>query len=206
MDGTTYGEFQYIRTYDNINSRGPVTDVTSNDIRCNLNGYLNGPSTDVVTLKAGATVGFIADSVVTHPGPFNAWLGKAPSNDVKNWDGSGSNWFRIWEEGTTSITSSGLTWDITSSQWTFKLPSTLPTGQYLLRFEHIALHSASTVGGAQFYISCAQINVVNGGSGSPAPLASLPGAYSATDPGIQINLYWPVVSTDLLVNITEDLS
>lgn len=63
------------------------------------------------------------------------------------------------------------------------------SGQYLLRAEHIALHVAGSVGGAQFYISCAQINVVGGGSGSPSPLVKLPGAYSATDPGILVNIY-----------------
>jgi hypothetical protein len=44
------------------------------------------------------------------------------------------------------------------------------------------LHSASAAGGAQFYISCAQINVTDGGSGSPSPLVAFPGAYKASDP------------------------
>jgi hypothetical protein len=65
-------------------------------------------------------------------------------------------------------------------------------GEYLLRVEHIALHGAGSVGGAQLYISCAQISV-SGGSGSlnTGALASFPGAYSATDPGILFQLYWP---------------
>ena len=67
-------------------------------------------------------------------------------------------------------------------------------GQYLLRIEHNALHVASSVGGAQFYISCAQINVVGKGAGNPSPTALLPGAYKATDPGILINIYYPIVS------------
>lgn len=45
-------------------------------------------------------------------------------------------------------------------------------------FTQIALHAASTYGGAQFYISCAQLNVVNGGSGTPGPLVSIPGVYT----------------------------
>jgi hypothetical protein len=61
-----------------------------------------------------------------------------------------------------------------------------------MRVEHIALHSASTVGGAQFYISCAQLKVQNGGSGSPTPLVAFPGAYNANDPGIKLNIYYPV--------------
>jgi hypothetical protein len=61
-----------------------------------------------------------------------------------------------------------------------------------MRVEHIALHSASAVGGAQFYISCAQIKVENGGNGTPGPKVAFPGAYKATDPGIQLNIYYPV--------------
>jgi hypothetical protein len=56
-----------------------------------------------------------------------------------------------------------------------------------MRVEHIALHSASAVGGAQFYISCSQIKVENGGN-----KVAVPGAYKATDPGIQLNIYYPV--------------
>ncbi|CAF4438291.1 unnamed protein product, partial [Adineta steineri] len=49
---------------------------------------------------------------------------------------------------------------------------------YLLRVEHIALHDAFYHGGAQFYIACAQIEVTNGGNGSPGPLVSIPGVYT----------------------------
>ena len=42
------------------------------------------------------------------------------------------------------------------------------------------------------YISCAQLHVNNGGSGTPGPLVALPGAYKATDPGLEINIYYPV--------------
>ena len=72
------------------------------------------------------------------------------------------------------------------------LPKSLPSGEYLLRAEHIALHSAGSSGGAQFYISCAQIKVNNGGSGSPSPLVSFPGAYKASDAGILVNIYYPI--------------
>lgn len=72
------------------------------------------------------------------------------------------------------------------------IPKSLPSGEYLFRIEHIALHSASSAGGAQFYISCAQIKVTGGGNGNPSPLVSFPGAYKADDPGIKLNIYYPV--------------
>lgn len=69
------------------------------------------------------------------------------------------------------------------------LPKALPNGEYLLKIEHIALHGAGSVGGAQFYLACGQINVINGGNGTPGPLIAFPGGYSATDPGIKYNMY-----------------
>lgn len=76
----------------------------------------------------------------------------------------------------------------------FTIPAATPDGDYLVRVEHIALHTAQSAGGAQFYISCGQINITGGGSGEPGPLVEFPGAYDAADPGIQININYPVVS------------
>lgn len=70
----------------------------------------------------------------------------------------------------------------------FIIPSTLAPGAYLLRAEVIALHVAGSVGGAQLYMSCFQLNVTGSGTKNPAGV-SFPGAYSATDPGILINIY-----------------
>lgn len=45
----------------------------------------------------------------------------------------------------------------------------------------------------RFYMSCYQVNVGGSGSASP-PTVKFPGAYSATDPGILINIYEPMKS------------
>jgi hypothetical protein len=48
--------------------------------------------------------------------------------------------------------------------WTYtQLPQCLAPGNYLLRAEILALHLAQYAGQAQFFLSCAQINVVGGG-------------------------------------------
>ena len=72
------------------------------------------------------------------------------------------------------------------------IPKCIPDGDYLLRIEHIGLHVAQSVGGAQFYISCAQVTVSGGGGANPGSAIALPGAYSASDPGIEININYPV--------------
>lgn len=69
------------------------------------------------------------------------------------------------------------------------IPANVPSGEYLLRVEQIALHMASQPNKAQFYIACSQIQITGGGNGSPGPLVSLPGAYKTNDPGILVNLY-----------------
>ena len=66
------------------------------------------------------------------------------------------------------------------------IPNGLASGQYLIRHEIIALHLAVTMGGAEFYPSCSQVNV-RGSQVSVASaneLVSFPGAYSDSDPGI----------------------
>lgn len=68
------------------------------------------------------------------------------------------------------------------------VPSCLPAGDYLVRNEQIALHSAQSSGGAQFYLSCGQLKVTGGGSKTPTDLVAFPGAYKATDPGLLLSI------------------
>lgn len=118
------------------------------------------------------------------------YMAKVPSgSDLSTWDGKGQVWFKIYAEPTTSGPPS-LAWaSMNKASVSVTIPKNLPSGDYLLRVEHIALHTASTVGGAQFYISCAQVRVTGGGSGTPGPLVSFPGVYTASDPGIKVNIY-----------------
>jgi hypothetical protein len=88
----------------------------------------------------------------------------------------------------------GLTWKLDAKLVSFTIPAAAPSGDYLVRVEHIGLHVAQSAGAAQFYLSCGQITVTGGGSGTPGPLVAFPGAYSATDPGILIAIYYPIVS------------
>lgn len=68
------------------------------------------------------------------------------------------------------------------------VPKDLAPGDYLLRAEAIALHAAGSEGGAQFYMTCYQITVSGDGTAT-AETVSIPGAYKAADPGIEINIY-----------------
>ncbi|KAF2021983.1 lytic polysaccharide monooxygenase [Aaosphaeria arxii CBS 175.79] len=192
--GSSTGTWSHVRKTANYQSNGPVTDVNSNAIRC----YELAPGTpsQTYTVKAGDTVGFVAAASISHPGPLQFYLAKVPAGKTAaDWDGSGNVWFKIYEQGAT-ISSAGMSWGSQGkSQVTVQLPKSLPSGEYLFRVEHIGLHSASAAGGAQFYISCAQLKVTDGGNGTPGPLVSFPGAYSANDAGIKLNIYYPVPSS-----------
>jgi hypothetical protein len=190
-NGQMTADWEYVRKTTNYQSNGPVTDVNSQQFRC----YELAPGTaaKTYTVAAGSTVGFKAGSSVSHPGVLQFYMAKVPSGKTAaNWDGSGAVWFKTFSQG-PNISPSGLTWPSQgAAQVTTQIPSCIPAGDYLLRVEHIALHSASAAGGAQSYISCAQLTVTGGGSKSPSGLVAFPGAYKATDPGLMINIYYPV--------------
>lgn len=69
-----------------------------------------------------------------------------------------------------------------------KIPSDIAPGDYLLRAEVIALHTASSLNSAQFYASCYQITVAGSGSATPSGVL-FPGAYKNTDPGVLVDIH-----------------
>ncbi|KAK7948647.1 uncharacterized protein PG986_009533 [Apiospora aurea] len=188
-NGETTKDWEYVRKTTNFQNNGPVEDVNSEAIRC----YQKEPGSEgakTMTVKAGDKVGFTVPGSIGHPGPLAFYMAKAPSS-VADFDGSGDVWFKISEDQ-PNFAQSGLTWPSDGKrEVSTTVPPCIEDGEYLLRVEHIAVHSASQEGGAQFYLSCAQIKVEGGGSSKPEGV-SFPGAYSPTDPGIKFNLYYPV--------------
>ncbi|KAF8850479.1 hypothetical protein BDZ45DRAFT_696737 [Acephala macrosclerotiorum] len=172
-NGTTGVEWSAVCQWTGYQSDGPVTDVSSLSIRCNV-GASTKSATQTASVAAGSAVEFTAKADIWHPGPMLFNMAKVPAGQTAaTWDGAG--------EGATSRS--------------VKLPVSLPSGEYLIRAEHIAPYSAQISGGAQFYISCGQLNITGGGAGTRGPLAEFPGAYKAADPGIMINIYYPVPTT-----------
>ncbi|KAG8918603.1 hypothetical protein FRC00_012280, partial [Tulasnella sp. 408] len=162
---------------DNHYSRNPVTDVSSSLMKCYESNTAS--STSTYTVSAGSTIGFKADQALYHQGYLDIYMGKAnPSANTES-AGSGAVWFKVAEWVPTWSKSAGFGWPSENQQtFTFTVPSCIPAGtqfhsfleglladrepfaskgDYLVRIEHIALHAASTFGGAQLYIACAQI-------------------------------------------------
>ncbi|KXH30463.1 glycosyl hydrolase family 61 [Colletotrichum salicis] len=194
VNGEQTERYQYVREAKNSNS--PVTDVTSDGIVCNIGGNDDDvlAKTETKAVNAGDEVGFIVENDMGHPGPLAVYLSKAPSG-VASYKGDG-DWFKVYELSTSNITEAGLQWatyvnNAGIHNFTFTLPKEVPTGEYLMRAEHIGLHGAGTKGGAQFYIACAQISVTGTSTETPSPVVKFPGVYTGEEPGLLINIYYP---------------
>ncbi|KAI0716970.1 glycosyl hydrolase family 61-domain-containing protein [Earliella scabrosa] len=180
-------------------SNSPVTSVTSPDIACNASpkssqGICQVMPGDEVTVEMHQQPNdrSCANEALggAHYGPLIAYMAKV--DDARTTVGSSAKWFKVAEMGLPS--SSPDYWGTqvlndNCGHFTFKVPANLAPGNYLVRAEAIALHTAGGVGGAQFYMSCFQVNVGGSGSAAGSPTVSFPGAYSAQDPGILINIY-----------------
>jgi cellulase len=183
-------------------SNNPVTSVTSTDIRCNVGGttgvkgICNVPAGSNVTVEMHQQPGdrSCANEAIggNHYGPVIIYMSKV-SNAAT--DAGAGPWFKVSQEGYNVPNKwwGTQTLNANCGKRSFIVPSDLAPGQYLLRAEVIALHVASSVGGAQFYLSCYQLNVTGSGTKNPTGV-SFPGAYSATDPGIEINIYGTITS------------
>ncbi|KAG4433219.1 hypothetical protein IFR05_011301 [Cadophora sp. M221] len=180
--GTTYPTYTYVRKNNNYNS--PVTDLTSNDLRCNA-GAGAGDATDTLAVKAGNSFTFTSDVAVYHNGATAMYMAKAPTT-AKEYDGSGQRWFKILEIGPVWKGSGDPTWPLYQT-YTYRIPPATPNGEYLLRIEQLALHNPGGV--PQFYIGCAQISVTGGGNGNPGPLVAIPGYVKGTESGYTVNIY-----------------
>ncbi|KAI1265305.1 lytic polysaccharide monooxygenase [Xylariaceae sp. FL1019] len=180
-----------VRQTKNYQTNAGVTDVNSPDMRCY---QLKAGTGSYATVAAGDTLGFVAASAVTHFGPVQFYMARVPdSADVNSWDPAGNVWFKAGSiSAVPPLGSSQSTWPAYNQKSVFfTIPKNTPSGKYLVRVESIALHQAQAVGGAQIYLSCAQIEVTGGGGGTPGPLVAFPGAYKASDPGLLWS-YYPV--------------
>lgn len=123
-------------------------------------------------------------------GCFPSYLAKCANNDCKTFKGdTGNVWVKIEQLSYNPQGHPPWASDLLREQgakWSVTIPPKLAPGEYLLRHEILGLHVAGTRMGAQFYPSCTQIRVTQGGTTQlPAGIA-LPGAYKPEDPGVSL--------------------
>ncbi|KAJ3057065.1 hypothetical protein HK097_001034 [Rhizophlyctis rosea] len=179
FNGGTTGLRQHYRQSGEIDSPITGNDINSDAIVCGFNKPLSTPAT-AVNVNAGSTATVTYSPNVFHPGPFQVYASRSTTPPF-SWAKVYENW--TFKSGTTQFQ------DQLGSSFSFPIPAGMASGRWLLRVEHNAMHQASQVGGAQFYVRCIDINVVNGGSvSSPSPAISLPGGYTSSTTGV----VWPI--------------
>jgi len=202
VNGGAQGNALYMPSSDN-----PITDVTTSALACNGPEVNSGfqSSREKITVQAGSTVtgswihtltstgaDHSADNEYidsSHKGPLSTYLKKVDDATKNPSAGPGKGWFKIAHAGL-----SNGRWavdDLISHNGVQKtvIPQCIENGDYLLRFELIALHSAYSNRGAQIYVGCAQISVVNGTATKTPSTVSIPGAYAQNDPGILVQIW-----------------
>ncbi|GJJ11149.1 hypothetical protein Clacol_005380 [Clathrus columnatus] len=177
----------------------PITDVDDPNLACNDPGTTTDPQL-TATVAAGSTVIAYWNNPWPHTiGPVMVYMANC-NGDCTSATPADLDWFKINEAGLISGTIGTEnrhlfdlpgTWGMgelvaDNSSWTVTLPSELPNGNYMLRHELLAIHTANQ---PQFYPECAQLTITGGGSGTPGPTVKFPGGYSATDPSIDIDVY-----------------
>ncbi|KAG6333736.1 hypothetical protein ID866_5349 [Astraeus odoratus] len=172
-----------------INTIDPVKNAS--------NPYLNcGQSAQLASLVADANPGsklqfwWSGGDGTNWPhntGPIMTYMASCEDTTCDQYDSTDALWFKIDETG---LTPGNMSWYqanlMTGSPTNVTLPSDLAPGEYLIRHEIIALHLATTLGGAEFYPSCTQVKILGDQTGTPTSSeeVTFPGGYSDTDPGI----------------------
>jgi len=172
-----------------LHTNSPVADITSPDMMCGVLPQGAQPALAKCNVTAGGTVGLQwnhnsptpDDDIVdkSHVGPCLVYL----SSD------NGATFFKIYEDGYNNVTKEFCVTRLIANKGYLqvKIPSDIASGDYLMRAELIALHQT---GSPQPYVDCSELHITGSGDNKPTGV-KLPGAYSLTDPGLSINIYYP---------------
>ncbi|KAH7890299.1 glycosyl hydrolase family 61-domain-containing protein [Phlebopus sp. FC_14] len=185
-----------------VANNSPVKGTTNPDLNCGASAQVAAdvadanPGSQVLVQWVGGTTPD-GSSWPHNVGPIMHYMAKCDGS-CSSYQSANAEWFKISELG---LEPGSQTWYQSQIQSgapaNVTIPSTLASGNYLLRSEIISLQLAATQGGAEFYPACIQLNV--GGSQTGGPQSSeevkFPGGYSDTDPGILVpNIYNPPIT------------
>jgi hypothetical protein len=175
---------------------GPVFSnaVNNPDVICSIN------ATNSKKAPAPVPAGSIVDLHWTkwpesHHGPIISYLA-ACNGDCATVDKTTLKFFKIAEMGQLELGAGGGTsgkWaaDVlieADGAWNVTIPQSIKSGNYVLRNEIIALHSAYNVGGAQLYPTCISIAVSGGGEATPEGVLGTE-LYDKEGSGFHYNIY-----------------
>jgi hypothetical protein len=137
----------------------------------------------------------------SHHGPVIDYLANCGDAGCETVDKTTLKFFKIDEVGLVDGTSAPGVWGsdqliANNNSWMVQIPSNIAPGNYVLRHEIIALHSANQANGAQNYPQCFNLQIT--GSGTETPAGTLGTAlYKADDAGILANIYTSPVTYEI---------
>ncbi|KAJ4295363.1 hypothetical protein N0V90_007375 [Kalmusia sp. IMI 367209] len=158
--------------------------LDSTNFTCGRDAIKSAGATETAALIAGSQIGFRVipqidvgnpyNNTIFHEGPGYIYMAKAPESGLGTWVGDEGDWFKIKEWLAVDAThwSINKTW----SDLNFTIPESTPPGRYLLRVEQFTFSPY-----VQFYVNCAQVDILGVGGGTPGPFAKFPGSYNYTD-------------------------
>jgi cellulase len=162
----------------------------TSDIICHRDGANAQLS---ATVAAGDQVSLVWNTwPESHHGPVLDYLANC-GESCETVDKTTLEFFKIDEAGLRDGSSSPGRWasdelianDLT---WTTTIPADLAPGNYVLRHEIIALHSANLDGQAQNYPQCINLKVTGSGTEAPQGVVGT-SLYTPADEGILFNIY-----------------
>lgn len=176
---------------------GPIAPsaYATSDIICHLNAT---NAMAAAPVKAGGTVDLLwTPWPVSHHGPVLDYLANC-NGPCETADKTKLEWFKIDQLGLVSNQVVDGFWasDVliaNNNSWTVTIPTSIAAGNYVLRHEIIALHTASSTDGAQNYPQCVNLAISSSGTAKPAGVLATT-FYSETDPGILIDIYTNLTS------------
>lgn len=175
---------------------GPVysSNINSTDIICSINA--TNAKIYAAPIAAGSTISlYWTPWPDSHHGPIFSYLA-ACNGECTTANKQQLKWFKIAQLGQISYGAGGGTAGVWAADqlrsaggaWSVTIPSSITAGNYVLRNEILALHSAYDVGAAQFYPQCANIQITGGGSANPSGVVGT-ALYNQDDPGVHYNIY-----------------
>ncbi|KKZ60926.1 hypothetical protein EMCG_04425 [[Emmonsia] crescens] len=131
----------------------------------------------------------------SHHGPVLDYLANC-NGDCSTVNKTTLEFFKIQEVGLVDGSQSPGKWAsdeliANNNTWTLTIPETIPSGNYVLRHEIIALHASHEDYGTQNYPQCFNLKITGGGTAQPLGTRGTD-LYQSTDPGINVNIYNPL--------------
>ncbi|KAF2097057.1 hypothetical protein NA57DRAFT_77310 [Rhizodiscina lignyota] len=169
---------------------GFVAPDGGDDVICHKNAT---PGQAYVTANAGDIVGFQWNTWPTsHHGPMLDYIASC-DGECTTADKTTLSFAKLDAVGLISGSNPGTWGDdemiANNFTWNLQLPTTLASGNYVIRHETIALHQAQQPDGAQLYPQCVNFKVTGTGDAVPSGVPGTQIYPDPSDPGLTFNLY-----------------